>query len=474
MTKDKQTLLSKIPSVDELLQNPITQKWDGSYPHILILDAIRSILERKREAILRNNDLKEGSIALSPDDILSEVETELITLSKLNLHSLINATGIIIHTNLGRSLLSDAAIKNVQDVAGNYTNLEFDVWEGKRGKRYSHVEEVLCRLTGGEAATVVNNNAAAVMLVLNTLALGKEVIVSRGELIEIGGSFRIPDVMERSGARLREVGATNKTHLKDYRDAVNSDTAVLLKVHTSNYKILGFTEEVSLNDLVELGKERGIPVIQDLGSGCFVDLKRYGIDDESTVQDSLRSGVDIVTFSGDKLLGGPQGGIIIGKKSYLDRIRENPLARAVRIDKMTLAGLEVTLREYFDEEKAIRNIPTLRMLCQTLEEIEKRAGRIVEGLQDIINEEVLDIRIKDGVSQSGGGALPLSNLRTKVVAVIPKEIKVTEFEKGLRENNPPVIVRIKDEEILLDPRTILDKDIEIIIEAVRRIGSELK
>ncbi|MFV1951381.1 MAG: L-seryl-tRNA(Sec) selenium transferase [Nitrospinota bacterium] len=469
MTKDKQTFLSKIPSVDELLQNPITQKWDGSYPHSLVLDAIRSILDRKREAILKNNDLKEASITLSPDDILSEVETELINLSKLNLHSLINATGIIIHTNLGRSLLSDAAIKNVQDVAENYTNLEFDVWEGRRGKRYSHVEEVLCRLTGGEAATVVNNNAAAVMLVLNTLALGKEVIVSRGELIEIGGSFRIPDVMERSGARLREVGATNKTHLKDYRDAINSDTAVLLKVHTSNYKILGFTEEVSLNDLVELGKERGIPVIQDLGSGCFVDLKRYGIDDESTVQDSLRSGVDIVTFSGDKLLGGPQGGIIIGKKSYLDRIRENPLARAVRIDKMTLAGLEVTLREYFDEEKAIRNIPTLRMLCQTLEEIEERAGRIVEGLQDIINEEVLDIRIKDGVSRSGGGALPLGNLRTKVLAITPKEIKITEFEKGLRENDPPVIVRIKDEEILLDPRTILDKDIEIIIEAVKRV-----
>ncbi len=469
MTKDKQIFLSKIPSVDELLQNPITKRWEENYPHILILDAIRSILERSRKAILRDNDLKEDSVTLSQDAILSEVETELINLSKLNLHSLINATGIIIHTNLGRSLLSDAAIKNIQDVAESYTNLEFDVGEGRRGKRHSHVEEVLCRLTGGEAATVVNNNAAAVMLILNTLALGKEVIVSRGELIEIGGSFRIPDVMERSGAMLREVGTTNKTHLKDYRDAINSDTAALLKVHTSNYRILGFAEEVSLEDLVELGREKGIPVIQDLGSGCLVDLRRYGIDGESTVQESLRLGVDIVTFSGDKLLGGPQGGIIIGKKSYLDKIRENPLARAVRIDKMTLAGLEVTLREYFDEKKAIKNIPTLRMLCQTLEEIEERARRIVEGLRETINEKRLDIQIKDGISLSGGGALPLGNLPTKVIAIIPKEIKVTEFEKGLRENNPPIIVRIKDEEILLDPRTILEKDIEIIIEAVRRI-----
>lgn len=459
-------LLRKLPSVDEALKDARVKAWLQAHPRVLVLDAVRAAIDRKRKIVLEKTESAGSDISLS--GILDDAEAILAKLLEPSLRPLINATGVVVHTNLGRSILSEAAVQRVVQVNRSYSNLEYDIEKGERGKRYTHIETILHRLTGAEASTAVNNNAAAVLLCLNTLARGKEVIVSRGELVEIGGSFRVPEVMERSGAVLREVGATNKTHLKDYEKAITENTGLLLKVHTSNYKIVGFTKEVTPAELAALGKKRGIPVMWDLGSGSFIDLAAYGVGDEPTVKQALDAGVDVLTFSGDKLLGGPQAGMILGKKTYLDPIRSNPLARALRIDKMTLAALEATLSQYLDEERAVQDIPTLWMLTQPLSEIERKAQLLASGIKQR-EPKGLTLSVQDDTSQSGGGALPTGILPTKVVAVSIYNLSANQLESRLRLGSPPIIARIKEGMVLFDPRTLNDDEIGKIIKAVGKI-----
>jgi L-seryl-tRNA(Ser) seleniumtransferase len=361
------------------------------------------------------------------------------------------------------------------DVAKNYSNLEYDLDLGERGSRYSHVERILCQLSGTESAMAVNNNAGAVLLALNTLAEGKEAVVSRGELVEIGGTFRIPDVMKRSGALLREVGTTNRTYISDYQEAINPQTALFLKVHTSNFRVMGFSSSTSLQELVQLGGDHRIPVMADLGSGCLVDLTRYGLEKEPTVQETIRTGADVVTFSGDKLLGGPQAGIILGKKKFLDAIKTNPLTRALRIDKLTLAALESTLLLYLDEERALEEIPTLRMLRVDRSILKKRAGRLLAKLSEAIKKRA-ELTLKEDVSQVGGGALPLQELPTIVLALKPIDFSVNRLEKKLREVDPPIISRISKDELILDMRTVSDEETPLLAagieEALSHVQSE--
>jgi L-seryl-tRNA(Ser) seleniumtransferase len=466
-------LLQKLPAVDEILKEPRVQQWLAAYPRVLVLDAIRASLDRIRKAILQTREQSAPKIdekSLFLDGILNEAEVILKELFEPSLRRVINATGVVVHTNLGRSLLSKQAIERVVEAGRSYSNLEYDIQAGERGKRYSHVEGVLQRLTGVEAATAVNNNAAAVLLCLNALARNKEVIVSRGELVEIGGSFRVPDVMERSGAKLREVGTTNKTHLKDYEKAINENTGLLLKVHTSNYKIVGFTKEVSPEELAKLGKKYNLPVMWDLGSGSFVDLNTYGAGNEPTVQQAVDSGVDVLTFSGDKLLGGPQAGLILGKKAWLDLIRSNPLARALRIDKLTLAALDATLRQYLDMEKAVKEIPTLWMLTQPLSEIARKADLLASG----IKQADFTVTIQDDTSQSGGGALPLGNFPTKTVCIRHERMSANQIESRLRLGHPAIITRIKEGMVVFDPRTLNDEEIGIIVKQVKYILTSSK
>ena len=465
MLSTMKELLRQLPSVDEVLKDERIRALLESQPRVLVIDAILASLDAKRDQV------RAGRTAdLSLPSVVDGTVTMLAEMSAPSLRPLINATGVVVHTNLGRSLLSEEALKRVALVNRSYSNLEYDIRAGERGKRHTHIEGILTRLTGAEAATAVNNNAAAVLLCLNTLALGKEVVVSRGELVEIGGSFRVPEVMSRGGALLREVGTTNKTHLKDYQKAINENTGLLLKVHTSNYKIVGFTKEVSPAELSELGKKHGIPVMWDLGSGSFLDLASHGIGDEPTVQQAMSSGVDVLTFSGDKLLGGPQAGMILGRKKFLDPIRSNPLARALRIDKMTLAALEATLTQYLDMEKAKREIPTLWMLTQPLSEIERKAGLLATGIEQ--TGSGFSVSIQDDLSQSGGGALPTGNLPTKVVAIGHAALSANQIESRLRLGKPAIITRIKEGMVLFDPRTLNDGEIAKIVESVKNLLQE--
>lgn len=348
----------------------------------------------------------------------------------------------------------------------SYSNLEYNIPAGKRGKRYSHIKDIIRELTGAEDAVVVNNNAAAVLLCLDTFARNREVIVSRGELVEIGGSFRIPEVMKASGAILREVGTTNKTHPSDYEQALCGDTSLLLKVHQSNYRVIGFTEEVPIEQLVKLGKEYKIPVVTDLGSGCMIDLTKYGVRGEPTVQEVVRTGADIVTFSGDKLLGGPQAGIIIGREKLMRKIQKNPMLRAMRIDKMTLASLEATFMQYLDEEKARKEIPTLRMLTQPVDDIKRRAKKIFASLRKDLPDHVT-LEVVADESQAGGGSLPEISFPTFAVSLRPTGISVNELEKRLRTGDPPVIARIKDNALLFDARTVQDREVKGLAGCVR-------
>jgi L-seryl-tRNA(Ser) seleniumtransferase len=470
-------LLRKLPAVDEVLKENRTRQWLDSYPRVLVLDAVRTAIERRRKAIIEAGErssaeaVSDQSLAMS--GILDEAEAVLEEISEPGLKPVINATGVVVHTNLGRSVLSDKAIARMVEISRGYSNLEYDIPAGERGKRFVHIEGILKRLTGVEAATAVNNNAAAVLLCLNTIARGKEVIVSRGELVEIGGSFRVPDVMERSGAKLREVGTTNKTHLKDYEKAINENTGLILKVHTSNYKIVGFTKEVLPGELSRLGKKYNLPVMWDLGSGSFVDLSTYGAGSEPTVQEAVDSGVDVLTFSGDKLLGGPQAGMILGRKTWLDPIRSNPLARALRIDKLTLAALDATLNQYLDREKAAREIPTLWMLTQPLSEIERKAGLLALGIGKSSDAD-LTVTIQDDTSQSGGGALPTGNFPTRTVCLSHKRLSANQIESRLRLEKPHIIARIREGMVVFDPRTLNDEEIGKIVEAVKRILASSK
>jgi L-seryl-tRNA(Ser) seleniumtransferase len=447
-----QKLLRAIPKVDDVLL-----RFEGNTaPAALVKGAVREVLAARREDILAGR--LADAAALKQERLLPQIEARLADKLRPNFRTVINATGVVIHTNLGRSLLPASAMESLLAVGTHYANLEFDLATGKRGSRYTLVEELLCELTGAEAALVVNNNAAAVLLVLETLASSREVIVSRGQLVEIGGSFRIPEVMAKSGARLVEVGATNRTHLRDYERAITDETALLLKVHTSNFRMIGFTKEVPLAELVALGAARGIPVMEDLGSGSFVDFSRYGLGKEPTVQETIAAGVDVVTFSGDKMLGGPQAGLIVGKRAVIDQVKRNPMNRALRIDKFTLAALEAVLRLYFDEEQAVRTIPTLAMLTMPLAAIERRAKRLSRRLNKSLAGRGRVSLVRTS-SRVGGGSLPETELPSCGVALAPKEMRVNELERRLRAAVVPVISRIENECLLLDLRTVADDEI---------------
>ena len=462
----RQQFLRKIPSVDDILLRPEMMDLLKIHARHVVVEAVRKGLGRLREEILHREELPELGDNLF-ENLYSLFQKEIDLQVQPRLRRVINATGVVIHTNLGRAPLHPSAIEHLIEVSKAYSNLEYDLDRGERGSRYTHVEEILCRLSGAESALVVNNNAGAVLLVLNTLAEGKEVIVSRGELVEIGGAFRIPDVMKRSGGLLREVGTTNRTHFTDYQKAIGPQTALLLKVHTSNFRVMGFTSEVSLQDLVQLGKERQLPVVDDLGSGCLIDLTRYGLEKEPTVQETIKTGVDAVTISGDKLLGGPQAGIILGKKKILDLFKTNPLTRALRIDKLTLAALESTLLLYLDEERAMEEIPTLRMLSLDTKRLKRRGKRLLKRFSGMANKKMTFI-LREDVSRVGGGALPLQNLPTLVVAIKPVEASVNSLEENLRKGDPPIVCRISKEELILDMRTVFDEEIPLLAAGIEK------
>jgi L-seryl-tRNA(Ser) seleniumtransferase len=469
----RQQLLRKIPSVDEILSRPEITDLLKTYPRAIVIEAIRKGLGQLREEILTEGepaDLKEDLFSF--EHLYPIFQKEMTLQARPRLSRVINATGVVIHTNLGRSPLHPSALEHLIDVARSYSNLEYDLDRGERGSRYTHVEGVLCRLSGAESALVVNNNAGAVLLALSTIAEGREVIVSRGELVEIGGAFRIPDIMKGSGALLREVGTTNRTHLADYEKAIGPQTALLLKVHTSNFRIRGFTSDVSLTDLVQLGERHHLPVMNDLGSGCFVDLAQYGLEKEPTVQEEIKTAVDVVTFSGDKLLGGPQAGILLGKKNILDLVKINPLTRALRVDKLTLAALESTLLLYLDEKKAMEEIPTLKMLTLDLNRLKSRGRRLIRRLADRLTKGV-QLTLREDISQVGGGALPLQDLRTVVLALKPLDFSVNGLERNLRKAEPPVICRISKDELLFDMRTVFDEEIPLLAEGIEKAVTEM-
>jgi len=457
INEKQQTLLRMLPGIDHILELAKSEPFFDNIPKSVLARSARYVVENLRTAILDGSpDIADKN--LSDSLILENVKTSVQDAMKLNLRRTINATGVVVHTNLGRSLLADDAVENLLTIASRYSNLEFDLSKGARGSRYSNVEDILCEISGAEAAMVVNNNAGAVFLCLETISRDKKVIVSRGELVEIGGSFRIPDVMAKSGGILKEVGTTNRTHLKDYESAIENDTGLLLKVHKSNYSIVGFTADVSLEDLVSLGARYQIPVMEDLGSGTFVDFSKYGLLKEPTVQESVAAGADVITFSGDKLLGGPQAGIIVGKKDLLDEIKKNPITRALRIDKLTLAALESTLRNYRNIDTGMDSIPTLRMLTLPFGHIETKAKELGKMLENI-GDTRMSIKLINLSSRAGGGALPLLNLPSKGVGVEVQGISANSIEEYLRNNELPIIGRIEDDVFIMDLRTVQDDEL---------------
>ncbi len=466
LTDNQKEQLRQLPGVDllqlELSKSDLTQ----NVPVSVIKTAARSTVDTLRAKIL--SDTMDNSVELTSENILADALRVINRLMRPKLQRTINATGVIIHTNLGRSALTRRAVENVATISGGYSNLEYDLAAGRRGSRTTIIEDLLCEISGAEAALAVNNNAGAVLLCLTALAKNREVIVSRGELVEIGGSFRIPDVMTSSGCHLKEVGTTNRTHLKDYAGAIGSDTALLLKVHKSNYDVVGFTADVALSDLVILGREQNLPVMEDLGSGTFIDFSTYGMPHEPTVQESVAAGTDLVTFSGDKLLGGPQAGIIVGQKKWLDEIKSNPMARALRMDKMSLAALEATLRLYRDPDLAVKQIPTLAMLTQSTATIEATARNLMDLLTGI-SFPGLSLEIVPCQSKAGGGSLPELKLPSQAVAITVSGMTAAAIERFLRAFTPPIIGRIEHDHFLLDVRTLQADDFEPIKEAFQQM-----
>lgn len=456
----EKNLYRLLPKVDEVLEDIKIEKLLEELPRRTVMDVTRLQLEKIREAIKAGLD--EEIIREKIHNIIDDIYASCKKEDEFKLRRVINATGVVIHTNLGRSIIPKDIMDNISEIATNYSNLEFDLENGKRGSRYSHLEDIVCKITGGESAMVVNNNAAAVMLVLSALAKDKEVIVSRGELIEIGGSFRIPDVMEQSGAKLVDIGTTNKTHLWDYENAITEETGALLKVHTSNYRVMGFTSAVDSEELYSLKEKYDLPLIEDLGSGVLIDLSKFGLEYEPTVQDSLRKGVDVVTFSGDKLLGGPQAGIIVGKKEYIDKMKKNPLTRAFRVDKFTISALEGVFRYYLDEKNAIENIPTIKMLSYSLEDLDRKADALKDLLLTMENTNGFNICVEDDYSEVGGGSLPMERMPTRVVKLWIDGVSTQSIENQLREAKIPVIGRLYKDRIIFDPRTIGEDEFEII------------
>ncbi len=453
--------ISSIPKVDKVLSFPAVASLLERHPKPIVLTAVRSVLETLRM------DSREGILLKAIDErhLCGLIAQELENVVAPSLRPVVNGTGVVIHTNLGRSLLAESACRQILEVAQRYSNLEMEMATGERGERYSHVEALLCELTGAEAALVVNNNAAAVLLALSGLAAGKEVIVSRGELVEIGGSFRIPDVMRLSGGILKEVGTTNRTHLKDYQAAISQETALLLKVHTSNFSVVGFTAEVSVDQLVRCGTEAKIPVMADIGSGSLLDLSRHGITGETPVQEYLKAGVDVITCSGDKMLGGPQAGIILGKRYIVSKLKKEQLLRALRIDKLTLAALEATLRLYRDEREAVAEIPTLRMLTMQPAALKAKASSCLRQIRSRIPSSV-KLKVVAGNSQVGGGSLPLLNLPTFLIAIEADNWPPQRIDAAFRQCKTPVLGRINKGQYLLDLRTLQHADIPALIDAM--------
>ncbi|MEN8781001.1 MAG: L-seryl-tRNA(Sec) selenium transferase [Desulfobacterales bacterium] len=459
--------LRNLPAVDHVLELSKSDPFFAEIPRSVLIRSIRSVLDNRRRQIIEQDPAHIDDL-LADSSVVTGVKDLVRQAQSLNLRETVNATGIVIHTNLGRSLLAETAIEHLCTVGRQYSNLEFDLDKGRRGSRYANVEGLICEISGAESAMVVNNCAGAVLLALETMAAGKKVIVSRGELVEIGGSFRIPDVMAKSGGVLCEVGTTNRTHLHDYENAVDEQTALLLKVHKSNYSVVGFSTEVSLKELVALGQKHQVPVMEDLGSGTFIDFSRYGLLKEPTVQESVSAGVDIITFSGDKLLGGPQAGLVVGKKACIDRIKKNPITRALRIDKLTLAALESTLRLYRDEEMAVQAIPTLRMMLQPIATLEEKAGRLKKMLESA-GRIRLTVASLDLVSRPGGGSLPLLELPSKGLGIRIDGLSANAIEKNLRLNSPPIIGRIEDDLYTMDMRTLQDDELETIRSAIETL-----
>jgi len=467
LTQQQKEALRNLPAVDHVLELSKFDPFFKEVPRSVLIRSIRSDLDNRRRQIIEQDPahidelLADAAVVTGVKDLVRQAQS-------LNLRKTVNATGIVIHTNLGRSLLAETAIEHLCAVGRRYSNLEFDLEKGRRGSRYANVEDLICEISGAEAAMAVNNCAGAVLLALETMAAGKKVIISRGELVEIGGSFRIPDVMAKSGGILCEVGTTNRTHLRDYENAIDEQCALLLKVHQSNYSVVGFSAEVSLKELVALGQKHQIPVMEDLGSGTFIDFSRYGLLKEPTVQESVSAGVDIITFSGDKLLGGPQAGLVVGKKTCVDRIKKNPITRALRIDKLTLAALESTLRLYRDEETAVQAIPTLRMMLQPIATLEEKAGRLKKMLESSGCSR-LTVASLDIVSRPGGGTLPLLELPSKGLGITVDGLSANAIEKSLRLSSPPIIGRIEDDKYVMDMRTLQDDELEIIRSAIETL-----
>ena len=451
-------LLSQIPAINKILLLDEVKSLIQEYSEVAVKSAIKNYIDEIKQEIL-NEELHE----VPSLEKIVEVVTQIVkSEDKNSLRRVINATGTILHTNLGRSLLSQKIKENIESVAFNYSNLEFDIDNKKRGSRYVHLIDIIKKLTGAEDVLVVNNNAAAVLLTLNTLVKDKEIVVSRGELVEIGGAFRIPEIIKLSGGTPVEVGTTNKTHLKDYENAITDNTGALLKVHTSNYKIVGFTKEVSNEEISYLARENELVSINDLGSGQFVDFSRFGLPYEPTVKEVLDSGIDIVTFSGDKLLGGPQAGIIVGKKEYIEQMKKNQLTRALRVDKMTLAALEATLKLYLDEKEALEHIPTLHMISLSKERLFAKA--------DVFNTRLSDLDFKITIAEDkaevGGGSYPASYLDSVVVKLEHPRLSATDIERRLLEVEIPIITRIKDNELIFDMRTLRTREFDLVKQAL--------
>lgn len=460
-------LYKMIPKVDQILDNKVIKDLLDKNSKNLVMESIHEELDNIRNNI--SNGYDKNIISNKIENLIDNIKDNLMNKKTFSLRNVVNASGVVIHTNLGRSVLNSEIFENIKKVSIGYSNLEYNLEKGERGSRYSHLSEIIKKITGAEDCMVVNNNAAAVMLILSTIAKGKNVITSRSELVEIGGSFRIPDVCRESGAELKEIGTTNKTHLRDYENAIDENTAALFKVHQSNFKILGFTEAVSSFELKSLKEKYNIPIIEDLGSGVLIDLSKYGLSHEPTVQECIKNGVDIVSFSGDKLLGGVQAGIIVGKKEYIEKMKKNQLTRALRVDKFTLSALEAVFSYYIDEELAISKIPTLNMLTIKIEKLYDKAQKLIEYLGE--NNE-FSYAIIDIDSEVGAGSLPTQKLPSKAIKVISKSFTENELEEKLRSNRIPIITRIYKGNLIFDVRTIFENEFCIIKDVLNSLIGE--
>ncbi|WBB31704.1 L-seryl-tRNA(Sec) selenium transferase [Parvimonas micra] len=460
-------LYKMIPKVDQILDNKVIKDLLDKNSKNLVMESIHEELDNIRNNI--SNGYDKNIISNKIENLIDNIKDNLMNRKTFSLRNVVNASGVVIHTNLGRSVLNSEIFENIKKVSIGYSNLEYNLEKGERGSRYSHLSEIIKKITGAEDCMVVNNNAAAVMLILSTIAKGKNVITSRSELVEIGGAFRIPDVCRESGAELKEIGTTNKTHLRDYENAIDENTAALFKVHQSNFKILGFTEAVSSFELKSLKEKYNIPIIEDLGSGVLIDLSKYGLSHEPTVQECIKNGVDIVSFSGDKLLGGVQAGIIVGKKEYIEKMKKNQLTRALRVDKFTLSALEAVFSYYIDEELAISKIPTLNMLTIKIEKLYDKAQKLIEYLGE--NNE-FSYAIIDIDSEVGAGSLPTQKLPSKAIKVISKSFTENELEEKLRSNRIPIITRIYKGNLIFDVRTIFENEFCIIKDALNSLIGE--